>query len=442
MNFYNRTDELALLHQMEKTTHRSSKMTVMVGRRRIGKTTLLREAYEHSRWVYWFVTRKSEPLLCEEFIATLEASLGIKVLGEFKDIVALFEYVMVYAQSNPFTLVIDEFQEFYHINPSIYSGLQNIWDRYKATARLNWVVSGSIYSLMKKIFEHSKEPLFGRADLKIHLKPFSIDVLQSIYCEQVKKTVPLDFLAFYVLTGGVAKYVEKFLDDHAFSFDRMLDLMLKNGSVFVNEGREILIEEFGRAYTTYFSILSLIASSKTSRSEIESVLQKDIGGYLEQLEVDYTLIKRVQPILAKPGARLIKYVIEDNFLNFWFRFIYKYQSAIEMENFDYVREIIEQDFSSYAGKMLEKLLIEKLKLSKQYSQIGSYWERGNINEIDIVAINERNKKVLIAEVKWNPKKLQLNVLKQKAARLIQSLEGYEIQYAGFSLEDVFAEKLI
>jgi len=437
MKFYNRSEELQLLATVNEATKQSAKMTVMVGRRRIGKTRLLFEAYQHTRWVYFFVARKSETLLCEEFISIAEVALGIKILGDFKSFVPLFEYLMEYSCRESFTLVIDEFQEFYHINPSVYSGIQNVWDRYKDRSKMNLIFSGSIFALMKKIFENTKEPLFGRVDKKILLKPFNVNVLQEIYEEHVKVPVAKDFLAFYALTGGVAKYVEHFVNENAFTLDKMLSVILKADSVFVNEGRDMLIEEFGRSYTQYFSILSLIASGKTSRTEIESVLQKDIGGYLNQLESDYNIIKRVQPLFAKPGSRLQRYIIEDNFLNFWFRFIYKNQSAVELGNFDYVKKLIERDFSSYGGKVLEKLFVEKLSLSHQFSSIGNYWERGNQNEIDIVAENKMEKKLAIIEVKYLKSRIKLATLKQKALKLTESFKDYDITYQAYSLDDVF-----
>ena len=104
------------------------------------------------------------------------------------------------------------------------------------------------------------------------------------------------------------------------------------------EGRNLLVEEFGREYGTYFSILELIAVGKTARSEIESVLEIHSGAYLAKLEDEYALIAKHRPINAKPGGRLQKYYLRDNFLSFWFRFIYRNLSAIETGNFGYVRE--------------------------------------------------------------------------------------------------------
>jgi len=181
---------------------------------------------------------------------------------------------MELSQSKSFTLVIDEFQEFLNINSSIYSDMQNIWDEYKEKSKMNLILSGSIYSLMKKIFEDKKEPLFNRADMKIHLKPFNIATLEEILSEHYEGFTQEDILSFYTLTGGVAKYVELFVTFEAFSLNKQLDLIFDENSLFLEEGKNLLVEEFGKEYTSYFSILSLIASGKTSRSEIQNILQK------------------------------------------------------------------------------------------------------------------------------------------------------------------------
>lgn len=434
MRFYNREKELENLKDIQESSLSSSKMTVIVGRRRIGKTKLIKEAYKDK--VYFFVSKKNEALLCAEFIVIIESTLSIKVFGEFASFKNLFEYLMNISITMPFTLVIDEFQEFLQINSSIYSDMQNIWDEYKDKSKMNLILSGSIYSLMKKIFEDKKEPLFGRANNKIHLKSFTINTLKEILEENYPKYKNKDLLSFYIFTGGVAKYVEIFIEKQAFTFEKQLEVIFSDFSLFLEEGKNLLVEEFGKEYTTYFSILSLIASSKTSRSEIESVLEKNIGGYLERLENDYTLIKKIKPIFSKVGSRIVKYEIIDNYFNFWFRFIYKYKSAIEIENYDFVKDIIKRDFSMYSGKFLEKYFIEKLQLEKNYSQIGTYWEKSNQNEIDIVALNELEKKVLIAEVKLNVKKIDMDVLEEKSKKLEKNFKKYEIQYIGYSLKDM------
>jgi len=434
MKFYNREKELKNLKKIEQASKESAKMTTIVGRRRVGKTTLIKEAYPDK--LYLFVSKKNEALLCEEFIKIIEHQLKVKIFGEIKKFRELFEYLMEQSTKKAFTLIIDEFQEFLSINPSLYSDMQNIWDSYKDRSQMNLILSGSISSLIKRIFEDRKEPLFGRANNKIELKVFSIITLKEILEDYYPKYTPDDLLSFYILTGGVAKYVEIFVDARAFTLEEQLDLIFDDYSLFLDEGKNLLIEEFGKGYTTYFSILSLIASSKTSRSELESILEKNIGGYLDKLENEYRIIKKVKPIFAKEGSRTVKYEIIDNFFNFWFRFIYKYRSAIELENYEYIKEIVKRDYETYSGLFLERYFQEKLKLSYEYSAIGNYWERGNQNEIDIVAINEEKKQMLIGEVKRNPKKIDLYKVEQKALKLTSKYHKYKVEYRGFSLDEM------
>lgn len=439
MEFYNREIELQTLHSMAiKSTH-SAQMTFIVGRRRVGKTKLILTAYPNNM-VYFFVSKKSESLLCHEFKLQIQSNLGIKVHGNFALFSQLFEYLLELSKTRHFTLVIDEFQEFFNINAAIYSEIQNLWDRYKEHSKLNLVLSGSIYSLMHKIFEHAKEPLYGRANKKMLLKPFNIKTLRDIFFDYHAPTTSQAMLDFYTITGGMAKYVELLADNNAFDLNAILDVFFENSSIFIHEGRDLLIEEFGKDYTTYFSILSLIASSKTSRPEIESILSRSIGGYLDRLEHDFGIIKTIKPIFSKPNSRTQKYAIEDNFLNFWFRFIYKYQSAIEIENYDYVKSIIKDDFNTFSGRFLEKYFVEKLKNSKQFNLIGNYWERGHQNEIDIIAVNEREKFAIIAEVKRSAKRINLHELEHKARVLVnKQLSDYTIIYQGLSLDEMFIE---
>jgi len=434
MKFYNREKELKNLKTIEEASKESAKMTIIVGRRRIGKTTLIKEAYPQK--LYLFVSKKNEALLCEEFIKIVEQQLDVKIFGEMRKFKELFEYLMELSTKRAFTLIIDEFQEFLTINKSLYSDMQNIWDSYKDRSQMNLVLSGSIYSLMKRIFEDRKEPLFGRANNKMELKAFTVVTLKEILEDYSPNYTNDDLLSFYILTGGVAKYVEIFVDAKAFTLEKQLDLIFDDYSLFLEEGKNLLIEEFGKEYTTYFSILSLIASSKTSRSEMESILERNIGGYLEKLELEYSIIKKDKPIFAKEGSRTVKYEIIDNFFNFWFRFIYKYRSAIELENYEYVKNIVKRDYETYSGLFLERYFQEKLRLSYEYSAIGNYWERGNQNEIDIVAINEDEKRMLIGEVKRNPKKIDLHKVEQKALKLTSKYSKYSVEYKAFSLEDM------
>ena len=437
MKFYNREAELQELSTLYRQSENESRMTVITGRRRVGKTMLALESVRERRFVYLFVSRKAEHLLCMEYLEEIRKRFTLPVMGDIRFFRDLFALLLDLSRREHVTLIIDEFQEFLNINPAVFSEIQQLWDLNKSSCRMNFICIGSVYSLMHRIFEEAKEPLFGRADRIISLKAFGISgiwrVLKDHGCLD-----PQGLFAVYLLTGGMPKYLELLTANAALTRERMLDFVLTANSPFLNEGKNLLIEEFGKDYATYFSILELIAAGKTSRSEIESVLQIQAGAYLAKLETDYAVLERLRPIDAKPNARLQKYRIADNFLNFWFRFIFRNRSAVETENFGYIREIIERDYDTYSGPLLEKFYRALFAEQKAYNRIGSSWEKGNKNEIDLIAVNDLEKKLIIAEVKLNRARIDLRVLKAKAEKLLSSYPDYNVEWLALGLEDIGA----
>jgi AAA+ ATPase superfamily predicted ATPase len=436
MKFYNREKEKDNLMEIKEKSLRNAQLTFMIGRRRIGKTRLIHDAFSTENYLYFFVAKKSESLLCEEFSQVISETIKKPMYGTYNRFSELFGYLLELSTEKPITLVIDEFQEFYNVNASVFSDMQRLWDSYREKSKMNLFCCGSIYSLMQKIFTDKKEPLFGRANNRLLIQPFSAGTMKQIMQENAVDFSTKDLLALFSITGGVPKYVEHFVENDALKFNRILDVLLEENSLLLEEGKNVLIDEFGRDYVTYFSILSLIASSKTSRPEIESIIGSSIGVYLDKLEQEYGIIKKVRPIFDKPGSRTIKYEIEDNFLNFWFRFIFKNKSAVEIGNFSFIRQIIDRDFDVFSGKMLEKHFINQLSKSEKYSDIGCYWERGNVNEIDIVAINSDAKIIDLFEVKINPSKINLTELKRKSMKLQQKYPDYSFSFFGLSTEDM------
>ena len=436
MKFYNREKELAQLEKIENRSKENAQMTFVVGRRRIGKTSLLVKAHQHKTMVYFFVAKKSETLLCEEFIEEIKSKLNVEVFGEFRTFQSVFGYLMNLAKTRHFTLVIDEFQQFQTVNPTVFSDMQNIWDKNKAESKINLILCGSDYSLIRKIFEHSKKPLFGRATAKIHLKAFTTSTLKEILKDYAPGYSNEDLLALYLFTGGVAKYLDILVAERAFTLKQIIDVMVEENSLFLDEGRNVLIDEFGKDHGIYFSILSLIATGKTSRPEIESILERSIGGYLERLEEEFGLVEKLRPIFSKLGSRNVKYQIKDNFLSYWFRFIFKNRSSIEIGNLGYVKNIINRDYKVYSGRFLEKYFREQLIESGKYANIGSYWDKNGENEIDLVAVNDLEKIALVAEVKRVRKKISIPVLEEKSLSLRPDLRGYQLKFLGLSLDDM------
>jgi len=134
MKFYNRRNELAELKRIKNLSFiEHSRMTVLTGRRRIGKTRLLMKSVEDEPTVYLFVGRKTEAALCQEYIKVISNALNTFVPSEISSFRSLFQYLMEIGTQKSFNLIIDEFQEFFNINESIYSDMQNIWDQYHQT---------------------------------------------------------------------------------------------------------------------------------------------------------------------------------------------------------------------------------------------------------------------------------------------------------------------
>ena len=412
MRFFDRTDETASLREIRRMSKDNAQFTVVTGRRRIGKTYLVWKAYEDEPILYFFVARKAEGDLCEDYRVEIESKLGIPTMGRAEHFADVFEFLMKLSTERPITLFIDEFQEFFRVNKSVYSDMQRIWDIYSPKARMNLVVCGSIYSMMTKIFKDKKEPP---------------EVLKEILTEYHPGHTAEDLLALYSFTGGVAKYVQLLVDAEATTKSAMLDHIIKADSIFLGEGKAILIEEFGKDYGVYFSILSAIARGKTSRSEIENVVGREIGGYLTKLENEYEVIAKKQPLFEKSSTKNVRYTIEDNFFTFWFRFIYKYSYMLEIENYESVKTIINRDYETFSGLMLERYFRRVLIGRQAYTRIGGWWDRKGENEIDIVAENELNEEASFFEVK------------RKAAAFLRAtgeFKGYKISYKGLSMDDM------
>ena len=440
MKFYNRTSELAELRRIQNLSFNDhSRLTVVTGRRRIGKTSLIMKSVEGLPTVYLFVGRKGEATLCAEFIPIISQSLNTFIPEEIRTFRSLFQFLMELATRQSFNLVIDEFQEFYNINESVYSDMQNIWDTYRKRSKMNLIASGSIYSLMQKIFLNNREPLFGRADNIIKLSAFDLVTLKEILKDYNTNYSNDDLLALYTFTGGVPKYVELLCDNTTLTISEMITFMVRENSSFTDEGKNLLIEEFGKNYAIYFSILNAISGGIRTQSEIEvSLGGKSIGGQIKRLIEDYDIIIRQRPILAKEGSLAVRYEIKDNFLRFWFNYFDRHRSLIEIKNFVALQSIIQSDYPTYSGVMLERYFKQQLAENFQYKAIGSWWEtKGNSNEIDIVALKLKKNEALVAEVKRQKKNFKPELLATKVEHFKQKLlPKYHIETICLSLEDM------
>lgn len=442
MKFYNRENELAKLAQMRRLAFDvHSQMTVVTGRRRIGKTKLIIKSCEDTPTVYLFVSRNNEVALCSEFCAHVRRSLDTFVPDGIQSVAVLFEYIMTLGKTMKFNLVIDEFQELYNVNPTILSSMQDIWDRYKHTTHVNFIASGSVYTLMHKIFMEYEEPLYGRCDAVLRIRPFAPSVIKQIINDYNPDYSNDDLLALYTVSGGVPKYIEYFMDRGATTVEAIYNSVFEENSIFLEEGMILLVQEFGKKYGNYFAILSSIASGRNTQAEISGAVgEGNLGGMLSRLEEDYDLIKKVRPIFAKERSQTVRYELADNFLRFWFRYIYRNQDLVQLGRNEKLAEIALADYPTYSGKTLEGYFRAKLRESAEFRQIGSWWtSKGGTeaSEIDIVAVSLDGKTALLAEVKRQRRNYNHKLFMEKVNRITASvLHGYEVESQLLTLDDM------
>ena len=438
MRFYDRDTELNILQTNWSQTTERGRLTVVIGRRRIGKTTLLRKSVEDGNQplLYLYVSKDNERVLTGKFQEAAEQALGLQIFGRFETFAQFFDQLMRYGQQNHFTLIFDEFQNFIKVNPAIPGHIQDIWDRYHENVKVNMVACGSIYNMMHKIFDNEDEPLYGRQDCRINMQPFRISVLKEILHDHNPTYNAEDLLCLYMLTGGVAKYVAWLMDAKAVTKAKMLRWATQAGSPYLSEGTELIMSEFGKDYTNYLSILQLIAAGLTTQSEIDGAIGKNTGAYLDNLEMEYSYIHHRQPIFSKPNGRNSRWQLDDCFLRFWFRFILRNQALVEMERNDLLLEIVERGYEQYSGLVLEQYFRQKWMEEERVTLVGNYWDRKGVNEIDMIALNDIDKTAVVAEVKRQRKKLSPSELSDKMSTIAKKLAKYEVRQIGLTMEEM------
>lgn len=435
--FFGRHEELKELRLLAERSRTHAQFTVISGSRRIGKTTLVKEAFGTDEpMLYFYVGKKAEGDLCEIYCQEVEEKLGIPVqVTSFGD---LFRFLMKLSKTRHITIFIDEFQRFAKINAAIYSDMQDIWDEHKGEARINLVVGGSAKSMLLHLFEGGDEPLFGRQTGIIRLSHFCPSELKEILSAYTPDYTNEDLLALYAITGGVARYVEILLDAGAYTRDKMVDEIIRMSSIFVAEGRNHLFEEFGSESAIYFTILTSIATGHGERGEIETAVGKGVGGQLASLEDVFEVIKKHVPLFAT-NKKNVHYRLEDSFYIFWFRFIYKYNYLFEIKAHEKLREIILRDFDTFSGKCLERYFYECMVERKAYTRIGSWWNRKGDVDIDLIAVDELGKHADFYEIKRNEEAYDASLLVSRKDEFLQAthqLASYDITTSCLSLKDM------
>jgi len=411
MRFYDREKEISILKNIKKDFR-----IAIIGRRRIGKTTLVEHFYRPACLTFFVPAEKAEKEIIGDWVREYE-KLHLPNVSTFKE---FFEFVFFHAKDR--VIFIDEAQNFLKVNKSFIFDLQRLIDKHKP--RL--IITGSLISVMKKIVEDYKSPLYGRFDFIIKLKELELRTICEI-CRDFKLNFETAF-KLYSVFGGIPKYYELIEKLDKFKFEEfVLDFFVRYPRPLYEEVRTMLKEEFGKEHKTFFSILSAISQGNNRHSEIAGYLgkkQTDISKYLSLLKQDFELIKLEVPVIG--GKRGI-YSIKNNIVCFWFKNIWRYSQLLETGQEDKIIGIVRKDLNKFISLRFETMITElvslnQLKLPLKFTKVGKQWgkfkgEKGkNTYEIDIVALNEGTKEILFCECKWQEKVNAKQILNQLAEK--------------------------
>jgi hypothetical protein len=433
--FIDRERELAMLEKRYNSDQ--AELFVLYGRRRVGKTELLRAFCQEKRHVFFVADLGSEALLLAAFSRVIgEHLLGAGVPLAFPTWDAAFEYLAGAAQAERLVVVLDEFGYLAQANPAFPSILQRLWDTRLKDTRIVLVLCGSYVSLMEREVLAYRAPLYGRRTAQYLLTPLDFPEAALFF----PRYSPDDLVNAYAVLGGTPAYLRQF-DDQYSLLDNIRDRILTSQTYLYDEPRFLLLQEV-REPRSYFAILEAMARGNTRPNEIAQAA--GLGGgpaampYVKML-MDLRLVERRVPATQRHPHKSRKgiYRISDPFFRFWFRFVYPHRSALEEGRTD---QVLEQQvvprLGEFAADTFEEICrrhVWRLGLPFTPERVGAWWSPKG--EIDVVAISDEEQAVLVGECKWRTKPVGVNILERLRAKaqLLQREGPWDrVHYALFS----------
>ncbi|WP_048147306.1 ATP-binding protein [Pyrococcus abyssi] len=387
--FVNRKRELKVL---ERAWEEGFRLFVVYGRRRVGKTALLRKFLENKRGIYFLCSQRGYEKDLKRFSQEISSFIGAPVRFEsFKD---AFKFLR---GQGKLLVIFDEFPYLIEADKGVISEFQEIVDIVLEGSEITIILCGSSVGMMEREILSYKSPLYGRASGVLKVKPFRFFDMVEWFGKDFER-----LLRLYGVTWGIPKYMEFFKTG---SDDEIINNFFNPSAFLFNEARLLLMEEL-RNPTRYMQIIEAIAMGKTRLNEIAQYVgieAKDLSTYLRVLS-NLGIVRREVPITERKAKRGI-YVIEDEYFRFYHRFVSPHYEEIDSLNPEPAIRDFLRNFNTYLGKTFEKVarefLIEVNKhggLPFKFMEIGKWWQRSE--EIDLLALNRGEKKVLLVEVKW------------------------------------------
>ncbi|MGM0519961.1 MAG: ATP-binding protein [Campylobacterota bacterium] len=414
--FANRYKELKLLNN-EYTSDKFT-FTILYGRRRVGKTTLLKEFIKDKPSIYFLVTlenmntiiRRLQTIIADFFNDTFLKNLNLN------DIKQLFEYLSQKKFDEKLIIIIDEFQYLSKIDSSIASQFQYIVDEFLKNKNIHLILCGSFISMMYEQTLSYNSPLYGRRTSSIKLEAISFEYLKEFFPNYSNEQL----IEAYSVLYGVPKYLEMFKQSGDI-FENIESNILDSNSYLYNEPQFILQNEVNEPIT-YFSILEVIANGEHKIGSIAGKLGKNVQNItsfiskLMELDIIYKDIPITEknPLKSKKGL----YFIKDNFFRFWFTYVLPYKSQLEIGNTKYVLTKIKENINGFIAPIYENLAISYMMKNYKLLKCGRWWNKNE--EIDAVGIGEDF--LIVTECKYSNKKVGIDVLRslQEKSKKIDS----------------------
>ncbi len=423
--FFDREEELGFFEKHYRTG--TAELVILYGRRRVGKTELVLNFSRDKPHIYFLADRRPELQLIQELKLSMSRYLNNESFAKLAvtDWVELFEEFTKWNKNKHAVIAIDEFPVLIESNPAITSIFQKIWDQNPKNTCTMLILLGSSIAMMETEVLDYRSPLYGRRTGQWKLEP-----LRLIDTKPFFPKYDIDaLLHVYGCLGGVPAYLQKFSPKRAF-WDNVNGMVLSKGE-FLFEEAEFLLREELREPRNYSAILNAVAHNATSYGEILNQTGMDKGmlsKYARVLE-DLNFIKRIYPIGAKPKPRKGQYVIADNYLNFWFRYVFPNKTELEAGNTEPILEKVRKDYNNYLGRVFEQVVVDILKEMKKkhklpfdFTEIGKWWYKDT--EIGIVATDNESLITTFLEVKWS------TIGKRDSQRILENLKTKAEQFRG------------
>ena len=444
MNFLGREKEIL---DLEKEYARDGGFVVIYGRRRIGKTTLIKQFIKSKTAFYFLATKEVESQSMKRFAGVIARTTGNSVMQKaaFSDWLDLFQAVADYKPNEKKVLVIDEFPYLVKVNDSFPSILQNAWDEILKDSNVMLILCGSLISMMKKHALSYESPLYGRRTAQMRIAPLPFTTVyenQKLSFEEAAEQ--------YSITGGVPKYMEFFSDGQPLYEQIKENVLSKNG--FLYEEPNFLLTDEVQVPTNYFSIIKVIADGNHKLGTIAGILGLETSAltpYLKTLS-ELGFIEKQVPVTERNAEKTRKglYFISDNFLRFWFRYVYPYKGELELDNTQISLDELDKDFKekfvAFAYKDICKEIFARLCSDKAIeftpSKIGSYWlnDKSGNTQIDVMAVDTVNKRLFAGECKYHNQPVDADVYFElvkkvdNSAEIKSAFKGYTVIYGVFS----------